>query len=156
MPLLADFQARFSTQQRTEWSNPQASGATTPDTAQETRAAADAQADFEAVCGVAYLSSNATHVAAGVPLVMERLKLYAGQSTQELYQKLVDRLTNIYRLVLGRNRIEPTTDSLLTPTTDRVNDKPWSDRTIFNRLIGNSPDGPTTTDPASGETIQRD
>src|SRR3990167_9236938 len=147
MTLLADYQARYSTQQRTEWSNAQNSGATTPNTTQEGLAAADGQADFEAICGITYASTNATHVAAGVPLMVERLKLYTGQSSQELYDKLLDRMEKRYRLVLGRNRVPPTTDSGVVPTTEPANARPRRDLSQFGRYIGNAPGGPTVTDP---------
>lgn len=141
MTLLSDYQARYSDQLRTNWSNPQDSAPTTPDTAAETLAAADAQADFEAICGSAYVSTNATHVSAGVPLVVAKLQVYTGQADETYYDKALDRCRNIYRLVLGRNRIVPTTDSTLKPTTDQANQLPWSDRQNFIDYIGNAPDG---------------
>ncbi len=141
MTLLADYQARYSDQLRVNWSNPQDSAPTTADTTQETYAAADAQADFEAICGVAYSSSNATHVSAGVPLVAAKLMVLTGQADETYYDKALDRCRNIYRLVLGRNRVEPTTDSTLSPTLDQANQLPWSDRQNFEKYIGNGPDG---------------
>ena len=83
----------------------------------------------------------ALHVAAGVPLVIETLKLYTGQTTQELYQKILDRMEKYWRLVLGRNRISPTTDSTLVPTAEPFGGKPMADSTVFGRYVGNSPGG---------------
>lgn len=139
MTLLADYQARYSTQIRTNLSNPQSSGATTPNTTQETYAAADAQADFEAICGVTYSSSVTTHVAAAVPLVVAKLMVYTAQADETYYDAALNRCKDIYRLVLGRNRITPQSDSALTPTTDRAGDKPAMDRSQFKRFIGNAP-----------------
>lgn len=154
MTLLADYQNRFSTQLRTNASNPQTSGATTPNTTQETYAAADAQADFEALCGVTYSSSNTVHVTAAVPLVFYKLLVYTGQVNQEQYDKQLDRLQNWYRLVLGRNRIMPTTNSTLTPSTEEANSLPWGDPVQFDKFIGNAPGGNTTTDPGSRDANQ--
>lgn len=150
MTLLADYQARYSTQLRTNWSNPQNSSPTTPNTTQEGLAAADAQADFEAICGVTYSSSNATHVAAAVPLVPAKLMVYTGQSDETVYEKTLDRCNKYYRLVLGRNRILPTTNSTLTPSTETSGSKPWGDISQFNNLIGNAPGGNTVTDSGGG------
>lgn len=146
MTLLADYQARYSTQLRTSWSNPQNSSATTPNTTNETQAAADAQADFEAVCGVVYSSSNTTHVAAAVPLVRSKLEVYMGTSDEAAYEKTLNRCRDIYRLVLGRNRINPTTDSVLNPTEETFNSTPFADSSNFDNFIGNSPNG----DPYNG------
>lgn len=139
MTLLADYQARFSLQLRTGWSNPQLSGATSPDATHEALAAADAQADFEVICGVVYSSSNTVHVAAACPLVAAKLQVYTGHADESYYTAALDRCTKYYRLVLGRNRIQPTTDSLLTPTTDTPGAKPDFDRGQFSRYTGNPP-----------------
>jgi hypothetical protein len=147
MTLLADYQNRYSTQIRTGASNPQDSTATTPDTNQETRAAADAQADFEAICGVAYDSDVTTHVAAGVPLVLYRLLLYTAQADQEEYDKQLERLDRWYKRVLARDRILPFTNSTLRPSTEAPTSEPWSDPSNFERYIGNSPGGNSTSDP---------
>lgn len=152
MPLLADYQNRYSLQIRINLSNPQLTTATTVDSARETNAAADAQADFEAVCGVTYSSSNTAHVTAAVPLVAAKLMVYTGQADDESYDKALRRCERIYRLVLGRNRITPTTDSLLNPTKDTPNTLPWSDRTQFQNYIPNAPGNQTTTDNAQTTT----
>lgn len=147
MTLLADFQNRYSSQIRINASNPQLTSATTVDSTREAYAAADAQADFEAICGESYSSSNTVHVSAGVPLVLLKLLLYTGQTTQADYDKQLERLNEWYRLVLGRNRITPTTNSLLNPTQDVPNSLPWSDSTVFDRFIGNSPSGASSSNP---------
>lgn len=152
MTLLADYQARYSTQIRTNLSNPQNSSPTTPNATNETNAAADAQADFEAVCGVAYSSSVTTHVAAAVPLVVAKLQVYTGQADDTYYDAALKRCQDIYRLVLGRNRISPSTDSTLTPTTERAGDKPAFDKSQFKRFIGNAPGRNTNTDSGQNQT----
>lgn len=152
MTILSDYQARYSTEVRTSLSNPQTSSATTPNGTNETNAAADAQADFEAICGVVYASSNATHVAAGVPLVVAKLQTYTLQADEAYYEKALARCEKYYARVLGRNRVDPTTDSNLTPSTDRSGDKPWGDRSQFGRFIGNSPGTNSTTDSSGNQT----
>ena len=146
MTLLADYQSRYSTQIRTNVSNPQDSSPTTPDTAQETLAAADAQADFEAICGVVYSSDNPTHVSAGVPLVFAKLQVYTGHADETYYSAALDRCHKHYRLVLGRNRISPSTNSTLSPTTETAGDTPAFDRGIFKNYIGNAPDKDSNVD----------
>ena len=154
MSLLSDYQARYSTELRTNWSNPQNSTATTPDTTRETLAAADAGADFSAICGVTYDSTNATHVTAGVTLVAARLLVYTGQASMEFYDSVLKRLET-YKLVLGRNRITPTTNSTLTPTEETLGAAPWSDTLIFKDFIGNAP-GPVSTVTDNPSNAQRD
>jgi len=150
MTLLADYQARYSTQVRVNASNPQSSAATTVDSTRETNAAADAQADFEAICGVTYSSSNTIHVSAGVPLVFHKLLVYTAQADQAQYDAQLKRLETYYRLVLGRNRITPTTDSTLTPSTETAGSKPWADLSQMQKFIGNAPGGSTVTDSGGG------
>lgn len=146
MTLLADYQGRYSTQLRVNASNPQNSGQTSVDSTREAYAAADAQADFEAVCGESYSSSNTTHVSAAVPLVLLKLLLYTGQTDLASYDKQLERLETWFRLVLGRNRITPTTSSTLVPTVETAGASPWSDSTVFERFIGNSPGSSVVTD----------
>lgn len=152
MTLLADYQARYSIQIRTNLSNPQNTPATTPNVTNETNAAADAQADFEAICGVVYNSSVALHVAAAVPLVAAKLQVYTGHAEEGYYTSALDRCQKYYRLVLGRNRIQPTTDSMLTPTTDRAGDRPQFDRSQFRNFIGNAPGRNSNTDSGADRT----
>lgn len=139
MALINDYQARFSTQERVNLSNPQNSTATSVDSTRETNAAEDARGDFEAVCGVTYDSSNRIHVSASVPLVAQKLLVYTGRASQEDYDKFLDRLDKYYRLVLGRDRITPTTNSQLSPTAEEANSKPMDDLSNFSRFIGNAP-----------------
>lgn len=146
MSLLTDYQARYSTQLRINASNPQLSSATTVDSTRETNAAADAQADFETICGVTYSSSNTVHVSAAVPLVYYKLMVLTGQASGEWYDKQLERLEKWYRLVLGRNRITPTTNSKLTPTEETANGLPFADSSVFDRFVGNAPSG---TDPSN-------
>ena len=145
MPLLADYQSRYSTQIRTNVSNPQNTSPTTPDTTLEGLAATDVAARFQAECGVAYSSSTAIHVDVCCPAVFAKLQIWTGQADQSFYDKAIEAMRAV-KLVLGRDRITPTTDSLLDPTKDTSGDLPFADRTQFNQLIPNAPGGTTTSD----------
>lgn len=146
MSLLTDYQAAYSSEIRVNASNPQNSSATTVDTTRETLAANAAQATFEAICGVAYDGSNNTHVAAAVPLVYYRLLLITGQTSFEMYNSFLEHVREIYRPVLGRNRITPTTNSELDPTAEPAQSKPMSDLSAYTRLTGHGPGTDSATD----------
>lgn len=154
MTLLADFQNRYSSQSRINASNPQNSAATTVDSTREAYAAADAQADFETICGETYDSSNTIHVSAGVPLVMAKLLVYTAQADGAWYDQQLERLNKWYRLALGRDRITPTTNAMVTPSTE-PSAAPWADIQVFENYISPAP-GPIATvtdDPTSpGQT----
>ena len=147
MSLLSKYQARYSVQLRRGWSNPQLSTATTPNTTNETQAATDAQADFEAVCGVTYNDTNDTHGAAAVPLVASKLMVYMGHADETYYEKALKRCLDIYRLVLGRNRIVPTSNSKMVPTEEPLGSLPFSDLGVFPKYIGNAPSSAEPTIP---------
>jgi hypothetical protein len=151
MSLLTDWQARASSEARINLSNPQNSGATTVDTTREGLAATDAEADFAAACGVAYSSSVATHVSAGILFVMERLRLYTGQTDIKRFTEWMKFARETYAVVLGRNRLVPTSDSTLQPTTAPSNAAPFDDFTQYQRFTGNAPGAPTVTN-SGGES----
>lgn len=151
MSLLSNYQNRTSTQIRTNISNPQSSGATTPDTAQETRAATDAEAVWEAIVGINYDDNVALHVATAVQLVVQTLLLYTQQIDQEAYDKHLERLEERFKLVLGRNRILPTTNSELNPTEETSGSKPFSDLSNFDRYLGAAPGGTSSTEDRNRE-----
>lgn len=151
MSLLTSYQGRYSLELRTNSSNPQNSGQTSPDSTREGYAAADAQADFETICGVAYDDSVAIHVTAAVPLVYYKLLVYTGQASGEWYDQQLGRLNKWYRLVLGRNRMVPNSDSTLQPTTPTPGAVPYADISQFQRYVGNAPGSPTVTN-SGGES----
>ena len=155
MTLLLDFQNRYSSQVRVNASNPQNSSATTVDSTREAYAAADAQADFETICGEAYSSSNTIHVSAGVPLVMAKLLVYTAQADGAWYDQQLERLEKWYKLVLGRDRITPYTNSTLNPSVETMNSAPWSDPMVFANYIGGAP-GPVGTVTDNPQNPQQD
>lgn len=145
--LETDVQNRYSTQFLANASNPQNTGATTLDSARLSNAVTDVQADFQLECGVAYDSTVAIHVAVCVPAVIAKLLVYTGQADQTLYDQAVERMRQA-RLVLGRDRISPSTDSLLSPTADTSGSLPDFDRQVFKNYVPNSPSRPKTQDSA--------
>ena len=144
MTLLADYQGRYSTQVRLGASNPQNSSAGSVDSTREAYAAADAQADFETICGETYDSTKPIHVTAGVPLVLAKLLVYTAQASGDWYDEQLERLEKWYKLVLARNRIIPFTNSTLVPTVENAGVAPWSDSQVFANFVGNAP-GPVQT-----------
>lgn len=143
MSLVTNTQSRYSSQILINASNPQSSGATSVDSTRLSLAATDVSAVFEVLCGVEYDDSNALHVLYGVEGVLVRLLLMTGQTTIEAWDKWKSSLKDELALVTGRDRIPPTTDSLLSPTEDTPNTLPATDRTNFKRYI---PGAPNTED----------
>ena len=150
MSLLTDFQARYSNALRRNWSNPQNSAATSINTTLEGLAAADAGADFAAVCGVAYDGTVATHVTAATSLVVYKLMMFTGQATLEQYDAQLERLRKWYAPVLGRNRLVLDSTSELIPTEPDAGNVPMSDISQFGPFIGNAPGEATDTNNGGG------
>jgi len=141
MALTDEVQGRYSTQLLVNASNPQNSGATTIDTTRLSYACTDVTAEFTKR-GITYDNTVATHVATAVPGVYARLLVMTGQSGDELWQRFMDDL-QLLSETTSRDRIMPTTDSLLEATEDTSGDLPASDR---KNMEGYIPDG------ASGST----
>ena len=144
MALSDEVQSRYSSQLLINASNPQLSTATSIDTARLTLACTDVQAAFEVMCGVAYDNTVATHVAYAVEGVFQRLLVLTGQASIDTWKDWKATLKDELALVTGRDRIEPTTDSLLSPTEDTMGDLPQSDRKNFRGLIPRNANPPTT------------
>lgn len=114
---MADYQLRVNVQLRTNFSNPGASTATTPNTALETLAASDVAGRFQTMCGVVYDSTQAAHVDACINLMMLKLQCWTGQITPADYEAAAEYLDTL-KDTLGRDRVLPYTDSTLTRTPD--------------------------------------
>jgi len=94
--------------------------ATTVDAAKGTKAAADAQARFEATCGITFDVTNPLHVEpciAGVLYYLHSYRDLLGADTREMRQVFEDALDRTRR-VLGRDRPTPYTTSALTPSRE--------------------------------------
>lgn len=143
---LSDYQSRFSTQLRTNWSRPQNSSATTPDTALETLADTDTVGEFKKR-GITPSASNDTHVTTAMAGIIARLMFYTqSPGWGEAWGSFKEDLALLAETG-PRNRVMPTTDSLLSPSEDVSGALPKFDRDQFGRYTSSSPDpNPTGQD----------
>jgi hypothetical protein len=139
---LSAYQARFSTQLRTNWSRPQNSSATTPDTTLEGLADTDVVGEFKKR-GITPDSTDDTHVTTAMSGVIARLMFYTQcPGWGEAWGSFKDDL-ELLAQTTSRDRIMPTTDSLLSPTPDTSGALPIFDRDNFQNYQTNPPDGPS-------------
>jgi hypothetical protein len=134
MALLADYQARFATQLRTNVSNPQNTAATTPNTTLETLAASDVTGRFQAICGVVYDSAEAMIVDACCQAVYVKLQVWTGQVDPSAYEAITAYFDTL-KLVLGRDRLTPMTDSPLVNTPEPTGAPIQSDWPKFGKYV---------------------
>lgn len=129
MPLATHVQNRIQTQLLVELTNPNDRSATTVNATVLGYAVDDVSADLQIYAGVAYVDTDARHVAAAVRGVLLYLRQYAGRATG-IYDE-IDRwhkmLTEDLRAVAGNNRLLPRTTSVLDPTDETVNARPAFD-----------------------------
>lgn len=139
---LATYQARFSTQLRTNWSNPQSSSSTTPNTTLEGLADTDIQGEFKKR-GISPDNSLDTHVTTAMSGMIARLMFYTQapgwESAWATFQEDVKFLAE----TTSRDRIVPSNDSYLAPSYDPVNALPAFDPQNFQNYLPNPPTGPT-------------
>ena len=136
---LSDYQSRFSTQLRTNWSRPQNSSATTPDTTLETLADTDVVGEFKKR-GITPSATNDTHVTTAMAGIISRLMFYTqSPGWGEAWGSFKTDL-ELLAETGPRNRIPATTDSLLAPSTDTPNALPTFDREQFGRYATQPPD----------------
>src|SRR5574342_715540 len=108
---LSAYQARFSTQLRTNWSRPQNSTATTPDTTLETLADTDVVGEFKKR-GITPDNTLDTHVTTAMSGIIGRLMFYTqSPGWGEAWGSFKDDL-ELLAETTSRDRITPTTDSL--------------------------------------------
>lgn len=145
MALIDEYRSRYSTQRRTEISNPQSSAPTTPDTTREGYASTDVQAAFK-MRGITYDNTDDRHVAVGVGGIEARLLKITGQpgGPEEWREWLKE--VEFLSETTSRDRIVPSTDSELSPTPDTMGDLPVSDRKNFKEYVSDAPAGGTTLD----------
>lgn len=149
MTLLADYQARWSVQLRANVSNPQDTPATTPNTALEALAASDVSGRFQAICGAVYDSTNSIHVDACIGPVYVRLQTWTGQVDMSAYEAVTAWFDTV-KLVLGRDRLTPMTDSPLSVTPEPFGAQVLSDWTKFTKTI------PSLWAPGGGGSLTSD
>lgn len=134
MALLADYQARFATQLRTNVSNPQNTAATTPNTTLETLAASDVTGRFQAICGVVYDSTDPQIVDACAQAVYVKLQVWTGQVDPSAYEAITAYFETL-KLVLGRDRLTPMTNSVLIETPEPTGATVAADWTKFRKYV---------------------
>lgn len=145
MALLDDYQARVNTQLRTNWSNPGNTAATTPNTTLEALAASDVAGRFLAETAATYDSTNAIHVDTAVFAVALKLQVWTGQVDNSVYESYIDTIKRT-GLVLGHDRLTPSTDSTKTRTPDPANSKVAADWTQFIGYVPAIPTNSSTVD----------
>jgi hypothetical protein len=144
MSLDSEVKARWSSQILINASNPQDSDATSIDQSRLDEANNDVVAAFKIYCGTTYDTTLDTHNLVATHGVLVRLLVITGQTDLHRWDEWKQELREL-ALVTGRDRISPSTDSNLDPTTDRTGDRPSADRSNFERYIPNAPGNQTTT-----------
>lgn len=134
MSLIANVQARYSSQILINASNPQNSTATSLDATRLQYACTDVEAEFSKR-GMTYDDTNAKHVATACPGVLARLLvLTAGTGGAEAWTAFREDVKFLAETE-SRDRILPYTNSPLNPTADPTGGKPFSDNGNFKRYI---------------------
>ena len=140
---LASYQSRFSSQLRTNWSNPQSSSPTTPDTALETLADTDVVGEFKKR-GITVDSTDDRQVTTAVSGIIARLMFYTqSPGWGEAWSSFKEDLAFLAETG-PRNRITPATDSLLSPSEDTSGALPVFDREQFGRYVTGPPNANPT------------
>ena len=135
---LSDYQSRFSTQLRTNWSRPQNSSATTPDTTLETLADTDTVGEFKKR-GITPDATDDRQVTTAMAGIISRLMFYTqAPGWGEAWGSFKEDLALLAETG-PRNRIPATTDSLKVPSTDEANSLPVFDGTQFGRYVSQPP-----------------
>lgn len=142
---LSAYQSRFSTQLRTNWSNPQASSPTTPDTTLETLADTDVVGEFKKR-GITPDSTDDRHVTTAMSGIISRLMFYTqSPGWGEAWGSFKEDLALLAETG-PRNRITPVNDSLLTPSEDVSGALPTFDRDNLKSYVTGAPGNPTGQD----------
>jgi hypothetical protein len=140
---LSSYQSRFSTQLRTNWSNPQSSSPTTPDTALETLADTDVVGEFKKR-GITPDATDDRQVTTAVSGIIARLMFYTqSPGWGEAWGSFKEDL-ELLAQTGPRDRIVAATDSLLAPSTDTPNALPTFDREQFGRYATGAPNANPT------------
>lgn len=131
MGLSDDVQGRYGTEFLVNLTNPFAPDQTGIDTTKLSYACDDVKGDIITIAGMTYddLMANVkwafptTSVA--VEGVVAKLQLRtgaAGSTANEAHNKYIERLKSLAR-ISGRDRVQPRTDSIMTPTSWQVGDE---------------------------------
>jgi hypothetical protein len=143
--LLDKYRLRYSTQIRTNVSNPQDSIPTSPDTARETEAADDVEGEFLKQ-GITFDVDDKRHVGTGVRGIYAKLLVYTGQAGGSAEWDDFMRDLVFLSKTTSRDRILPDSDSNLTASEDVPGALPAADRRQFNGYVPGSPANPSNQD----------
>lgn len=138
---LSTYQSRFSTQLRTNWSRPQNSTATTPDTTLEGLADTDVVGEF-AKRGISADSTSDKQVTTAMAGVISRLMFYTQAPGWEIAWGAFQDDLKLLAETTSRDRIMPANDSYLAPSYDQVNSLPPFDPENFQNYTSSPPNGP--------------
>lgn len=143
---LSAYQSRFSTQLRTNWSRPQDSSSTTPDTTLETLADTDVVGEFKKR-GITTDATDDRQVTTAMSGIIARLMFYTqAPGWGEAWGSFKEDLALLAETG-PRDRIVPATDSLLSPSEDTSGALPVFDREQFGRYATGAPNpNPTGQD----------
>ena len=141
MSLVSNVQSRYGDQYLVNLTNPGDNTATTIDSTRLALAATDVEANFEIFAGVEYDDTDPQHVTVGVEGVEVLLKFRAGHTTVEEWSDWIEKRLKPMSLVGARDRIMPTTNSEVTPTSesDTGDGRPYFDSRRFRYLIPGRP-----------------
>jgi len=96
--------------------------------------------------GITPDNTEDTHVTTSIQGIRARLMFYTGSpGWQEEWETFKEDLSLLAEST-SRDRIEMTTDSLLTPTADTAGDLPMFDRKEFGNYVPKAPFPPATQD----------
>ena len=138
MALIDDIKARYSDQRLTNLTNPGVKGATSVNDPTLNLAITDVTSDFS-LSGILLDDSNADHVRVAFLGVLHVLRTYGGISDDEGQKRYKERLNEL-KAVSVRQRIAPTTKSVLDPSAEQTGNRPPRprfDQKVFDGLRPN-------------------
>jgi len=144
MTLQVNATLRLSTQLLVELTNPGEPSETTVNTGVLDAAVADTQAVFLIETGIAYDDTDALHVAIAVQGVLVFLMQYSGitgRNTQQVTERWNRGLIQIATTRGSEQRISPTSNSTLDPSTERAGSRPDQDRSRWRGFVPNAVGG---------------
>ncbi len=153
MPLITDVQNRYSTTLLIALTNPDDPDVTTLDTGATGKlqlAADDVAQVFEALTATGYDATEAMHTSVGVEGVVALLRRRTGKypDAESEWDDFLSALRRVAE-VTGRNRVEPTSNSLMQPSEDdrlTSTPRPAFDDRHFDPFLPAPPRGGVTTD----------
>ena len=144
MALSDEVTSRYPNSRLIELTNAGDESASTINTTVLGLAATDAEAEFEEIAGLAYDGTDDRHVRAGVKGVIALLYKWGaspGAAADAAYDEFKEACESVGR-VTGRNRVKPTTSSVLTPTSEQQGTetvRPDTDRDHYDKLVPDAP-----------------